>query len=411
MKSFTVNALKKQYGNCHFIVRGVINGKRKRAFFKTKELAERAARKWNEELVREGHRHADIPSALRAVAITQQERLERAAAAHPDVIGVFTLERAVDELLAKFDLRTKSIPVAQAWAQFQVHLEDKVATRQARPDSRDGYKRIERFVTEFAGEQLCDLTTVRIQQWLETVRQQNGEPYSIVSKENLRIHISGFFTFCLKRKWIQAHPVIGQIEVFEAEEHRPEILVAQQAARLLEVADTEILPAIAIGLFAGIRPAEVRRLNWSDILWHKNEIDVQALNSKTGSYRFVPMPANLVEWLAPYRTATGKIFTKSKSTLEKRISAAGRAAGIATWPKDGLRHSYGSHHYAAHKNAPLTAACMGHETTGMLFDHYNNRRSQDEGVAYFQIRPLGEDKVAVIATPVTERPKQLLAAA
>lgn len=389
---FTVRPLSKPHGHNHWIVRGIVNNKRKRTFYPTKELAERAARKWNQELEREGHRHANMPSALRAEALTQQDRLDRALAAHPGAIGVFTLTRAVDELLARFDLRTKSIPVAQAWQLFQANLDDKVATGQARPDSRDGYKRIERFVTQFASEELCDLSTDRIEKWLEAIRQQNGRPYSIVSKNNVRTHLCGFFTFCLKRRWIQVHPIIDKIEVFESkEEKRPEILVAEQAARLLQVADSEILPCIAIGLFAGIRPAEVRRLNWEDILWHKNEIDVQAINSKTGSYRFVPMPANLVEWLAPYRTATGKIWTKSKSNLEKRITAAGVAAGIASWPTDGLRHSYGSHHYAAHKNAPLTAACMGHETTGMLFDRYNNRRSQDEGLAYFQIRPLGAE--------------------
>lgn len=399
MKSqFTINELEKPHGRCNWIVCGFINGKRRRAFKKTKGEAERLARLWNQELAQEGHRLADIPNELRAEAITQQERLDRALAAHPGAIGVFTLTRAVDELLARFDLRTKSILVSEAWKQFQAHLEEKVQSGVSRPYTQDSYKRIERFVAEFAGEQLCDLTTGRIRQWLKDVRQQDGTAYSLTSKENLRVHLSSFFSFCVEHEWVQTHPMIKKIKALKIkEEKQPEILVAEQAARLLEVADAEILPAIAIGLFAGLRPEEVRRLDWADVLWYKNEIFVKAIKSKTAKQRNVPMEANLIEWLAPYRTATGPIWNRSKSNLEKRITAAGVAAGIASWPKDGLRHSYGSHHYAAYDNAPLTAARMGHETTEMLFDHYCNQRCKDEGLAYFQIRPVAVQELLAAA--------------
>jgi integrase len=43
------------------------------------------------------------------------------------------------------------------------------------------------------------------------------------------------------------------------------ILTVTQAARLLESATPEALPYIAIGLFAGLRRAEIERLDWSEV--------------------------------------------------------------------------------------------------------------------------------------------------
>lgn len=373
--TFTVNKLKTPHGNCHWIVCGFINGKRRRAFKKTQGEAERLQRLWNKELAQEGHRHADLSSELRADALYAFERN-------------VPIRATVDFWLAHHDLRAKSIPVAAAWEKYLVHIERKVLAKGLRPCSQETYKRIKPFIAQFSGEQLCDLTTGRIRSWLEDVRQQDGSAYSASSLEAARLRLCGFFKFCLKSGWIAAHPIIGQIEAFVTKnETQPGILVAEQAARLLEVADAEILPAIAIGLFAGLRPEEVRRLEWSDIIWHNKQIDVKATKSKTGRYRFVPMEQNLVEWLAPYRNAIGKICQGSKSFIEKRITAAGKAAGIATWPKDGLRHSYGSHYLARSKNADETAHNMGHQTTDMLFAHYNNRRSPEEACTYFEIRP------------------------
>lgn len=379
-----------QHGRCKWRVEGVLNGKRKRAFFKTKELAERAAAKCNKEVERHGHELTDMPGRLRAVALAQLNRL-----------GLFGdcgahLIKAVDEYLAHHDLRAKSVPVAQAYADYLANEEKRVlgqvSGKRLRAKSLESVKKIRRFSDAFAAEQLCDLTTDRIRDWIDALTCENGEPYSIKSKQTLRLSLSGFFSHCITRKWIGEHPIIGKIKAYrDSEEKQPGIFTVKEAARLLEAADAEILPAIAIGLFAGLRPTEVWRLNWEDIIWHKSAIDVKPGKSKTARYRVVPMPANLVEWLAPYRTATGRLFNQSQSTLGRKLSAAAKAAGIAEWPVDGLRHSYGSYHLADTDNAPLTAARMGHEDTKMLFKHYNNRRNPEEGKAYFQIRPLGAD--------------------
>jgi integrase len=250
-------------------------------------------------------------------------------------------------------------------------------------------KKAGRFAADFATEQICDLNPKRIQAWLDGLIREDGVAFSAGSKQGYRLALSGFFSFCVRQEWVSVHPIKERIHSYGSDEDtQPGIFVASEASKLLEAADAEVLPVIAIGLFAGLRPTEIWRLSWNDIIWHKAQIDVHGSTSKTARYRFVSMSANLLEWLAPYRSATGRIWKGSQPNLNKRITATAKAAGIPSWPKDGLRHSFGSHYLALHNNAPLTAKEMGHRDTQMLFKHYNNRRNQDEAAAYFAIRPI-----------------------
>jgi integrase len=67
------------------------------------------------------------------------------------------------------------------------------------------------------------------------------------------------------------------------------ILTITQAARLLESATREGLPYIAIGLFAGLRRAEIERLDWSEIDFESGLIEVTADNAKNSWFGFIPL--------------------------------------------------------------------------------------------------------------------------
>src|SRR4029450_5403864 len=88
----------------------------------------------------------------------------------------------------------------------------------------------------------------------------------------------------------------------------PGILSVNEAARLLEAAAApDVLPYIAIGLFAGLRTAELERLDWSEIDFESDLIEVTAAKSKTAQRRFVTLQPNLREWLLPYRKLKGYV--------------------------------------------------------------------------------------------------------
>ena len=96
---------------------------------------------------------------------------------------------------------------------------------------------------------------------------------------------------------------------------RPGILSAQQVKGLLAAAEDELRPAIAIGLFAGLRPeSEIWRLDWSEMDFAAKHIDVSADASKNrgdetegAAHRFVTMQPNLIAWLKPLARKQGPV--------------------------------------------------------------------------------------------------------
>ena len=77
----------------------------------------------------------------------------------------------------------------------------------------------------------------------------------------------------------------------------PGILQVAEAKSLLDEIDEKYKPALAIMLFAGIRPeGEMSTLRYSDIRWGKS-IGLKAEHTKTGRERWIKPPENLWSWV------------------------------------------------------------------------------------------------------------------
>ncbi|MEO6786770.1 MAG: hypothetical protein ABI318_11610 [Chthoniobacteraceae bacterium] len=72
------------------------------------------------------------------------------------------------------------------------------------------------------------------------------------------------FSFAKRQGYTQRNPIA---DVERAKEHGGEvgILTVAETARLLECAEKDTLPYWAIGAFAGLRSAEIERIEWKDI--------------------------------------------------------------------------------------------------------------------------------------------------
>jgi hypothetical protein len=75
--------------------------------------------------------------------------------------------------------------------------------------------------------------------------------------------------------------------------------------------------------------------------------------------------------------------------MEVRMKAGFKnKKGKSTWPINGMRHSFGTYHYALHGDATKTAKELGHkEGDQVLFDHYRALATKAQGEAYFGILP------------------------
>jgi integrase len=201
------------------------------------------------------------------------------------------------------------------------------------------------------------------------------------------------FNFAVKRGYAASNPAASTEEAKQTKT-KPGILTVEQATALLVNASPEILPYIAIGLFAGVRRAEIQRLDWSEIDFDSGHIEVTAEKSKSNiANRFITLQPNLREWLLPLRKIRGSVTPQESFVFRQLFDAARVAAGIAEWPDNALRHSFASYHVAHFKDAKALALEMGQIDSGMLFNHYRALVKPKEAARYWNIFPTPVSKV------------------
>ena len=178
-----------------------------------------------------------------------------------------------------------------------------------------------------------------------------------------------------------------------------------EAASLLTTAEIhhelELVPAIAVGLFAGLRMSEIKQLDWRNVDFEHKVIDVDESIAKTRQQRNVDMSDSLVAWLTLCAREEGGIVPAGFRTKMEKLR---KVAGITKWPENGLRHSFGSYHVACFQNPNMTALQMGHATTDMLFKHYRNYRvRKKDAEKYWEITPASAGK-KIVRFPSAPRP-------
>jgi integrase len=238
--------------------------------------------------------------------------------------------------------------------------------------------RLGQFANTFGDKPVCEIRTDEIDDWL---RGLGGSP---VTRNNSRRTLVTAFSFAVKRNYCVDNPAAKTDKAKEVGE-APGILSVREAARLLEAATPDVLPYLAIGLFAGLRRSEIERLDWSDIDFESGLIKVTAKNSKTAQRRFVTMQPNLRKWLLPFRKHKGNVTPQS--CFRELFEQARAAAGIDEWPENALRHSFASYHLAHLKNAGATALELGHHDSRITFAHYRELVKPREGERYWNLFP------------------------
>ena len=174
------------------------------------------------------------------------------------------------------------------------------------------------------------------------------------------------------------------------------IFTPDEMAKLLSAATPEFLPALAIGAYAGLRTAEVERLDWREVHFAERFIEVTAGKAKTASRRIVPISDNLAAWLAPHVKPTGNVWGGGKITICNVQGDTSKAAGVP-WKKNALRHSFCSYRLAENKNAAQVALEAGNSPQ-MIFQHYRQLVTEAEATRWFAIRPKAPANVVPLAS-------------
>ena len=353
-----------------YVIEGLrVNGKRRRLFFRSRGEAELELRRLKIKRTREGEESLGIPDTLRL------EARDCASALAP--FGK-TIRQATDFYLEHLEAANRSITVNSLVKEFQASRVRACASSSHLVDLRH---RLGQFCASFGEVPVRTLTTRSIEDWL------HARPLGPTSKNNYQLRLSTLFNYGIRRNYLSANPV-SPIERIKVVDQPPEIFRPEELQALLNTAPADLVPMLVIGAFAGLRTAELLRLDWSDVDLASGFVHVGAAKSKTARRRLVPIAPNLAEWLTPYVKRRGKLYPCSAALYHKQSAKAAKAAGLAHWPSNGLRHSFASYHLAAYQNAPELSLYMGHTAPQMLFAHYREVVRPHEAARYWAIRPL-----------------------
>lgn len=348
-----------------FVVRSNLTGKWVRKFFHTKSDAQTYVQLKEVELLNQGKEGALFPSSLRLMAQRESERLSKHGR---------TISDAADFYIRHLEAVCRSIPLSAALQQLITNRSSSGASKRYCDDLR---LRLTKFCEAFPSKTIAELTTSEIDSWLE------GLGVAPTTRNTFRRDVRTLFSFAVTRKYCQENPATETRKAKEVDGD-VKILTVEESARLLEAADSDMLPYFAIAAFAGLRRAEIERLDWKQIDLHRNFIEVKARQAKTATRRLVTVQPNLSAWLQPYRQSKGNVCPLN---FRKRFDEVRAQAGLLTdWTENILRHSYGSYHLAEFNDAPALALQMGNSTE-VIFKHYRELVKPNDAHRYWSIMP------------------------
>ena len=252
--------------------------------------------------------------------------------------------------------------------------------------------RLTRFSDSFDGKPVAEITAPQIDEWLRSLSNKGtGKRLSSVTRNNFRRVLITAFSFALGRGYCVGNPAEQSAKAKEIESPVG-ILTVDQTARLLENVARELVPYVAIGAFAGLRRAELERLDWQEVDLQSWLIEVTASKAKSARRRFVKIQPNLARWLQPNAQLSGNVTPPGYWQL---LDAARDAAGIEQWPQNALRHSFASYHLARFSNAALLALELGHTNSNLVFQHYRQLVKPKQAERYWKIAPAVAGKKVV----------------
>jgi len=399
------------YGGSHLVVvpaklTGTI---RKRRQFKSKDLAKEWAeiqfqgqKQQGEDFFRatkdERRQFVECVPKLREKGIELREAVDFAIKHLKPVGGKKTVGEVVDELLKSKLLRFERGDL--------------------RKTSIDDFRiRARRFSEVFEKVPIIELQVEQIKDWLLGL---GGGPRTT---QNYLSFATEIMNHAVQSRYLVKSP-LDYLTTNERKElcgngagkKEPSILTVEEARRLIQTAyenpKLNLLPAVVLGLFCGIRTEEIKRLDWSQVKDHESQpiVTISSSIAKKRRIRHVDIPENARLWLSTSLDRNGTVtFSSINNDYQRRFRTLLKLAGFgrkddegvwrSRWDANAMRHSFGSYHFALFGDSLETSRQLGHKASDqVLFDHYRALATKEQAERYFAIKPEKvESKIVRIA--------------
>jgi integrase len=261
---------------------------------------------------------------------------------------------------------------------------------------RDFRHRSEKFTKGFEGRLAGEITGAEVKTWL------NGLTLGTRSNRNYLAVIGEVFRYATQKRYVAGSPLDDLTDIDrkelcgrEGEAKEPSILTPHEAEKLLTIAqehpELDLLGAVTLALFCGLRTEEIKRLDWDQVRLGEATpvVTIGAKIAKKRRIRHVEIPVNALPWLRLIPSRKGPVAQNDHfNDYQKRFKKLLNLAKFKKWESNAMRHSFGSYHYALYGNPLETSRLLGHKTSDqVLFDHYRALATKVQAEAYFAIIP------------------------
>jgi integrase len=177
-----------------------------------------------------------------------------------------------------------------------------------------------RFAKAFPGE-IMAISSGDIDRWL---RKLGGSP---VTRNSVHRCIKVLFSFAKARGYLPGaeRTAAAMLPLAKEGDVETEIFTPEQIRRILCACPEHLLGYVALGAFAGLRVAEICRLNWSSVDLERRIVMLRADQAKTASRRIVPISENLAAWLSHIVHVRGA--EEAGPRTDPAAASAGRGSG------------------------------------------------------------------------------------
>ncbi len=229
-----------------------------------------------------------------------------------------------------------------------------------------------------------DLTRDDIKVW----RRSQG--WGATTQNKAVGHVRGLFKWAQAEKHAGHDPCEGVEEVtVVAEEIEDLPLKACEALLHLALKVPRFMPYVCLGLFRGMRRAELERLRFEELDMDEETVIAAAKKVKTRRRRVIEIPEIAAHWIKaagwkPEMMITGPVAPANLKALWPRFW---RLAGLVKWPHNGLRHTFASMHYALHQDEAALQAILGQRSADVLHTNYRALKTKREASTFWALRP------------------------
>ncbi|MCH7225066.1 tyrosine-type recombinase/integrase [Haloferula sp. A504] len=244
------------------------------------------------------------------------------------------------------------------------------------PKTQEHYKSsLKKLLKPEPNRLLHSFTVTDMEDILETYKSLN-------SKRTMRRSLSAFFNWAVRHHYTLENPC-ERLDKIPRDMSEIGVLTLEECKRLLCAAmhlhEGAAAATVALGLFAGLRPSEIRDLKPCDI--GKGKIRVSGGKLRRALKRSVPIPPVLKVWLEKFP------FKGLPPGWDGKLKILKKATGAQNWTQDVIRHTSISFQAERDQDEAFTALKNG--TSKEMMDAHYRQVVDDEDVvsAFWDLLP------------------------